>query len=157
MGKQHKKPEHIIVSNKKAFHDYFIETRFEAGLTLLGWEVKSLRDNRAQLKESYVILKDEEAWLIGAHFSPLPNTSRFGTPDPTRSRKLLLHAKELKKLRAGVTRDGYTLIALNLHWRRNLVKCEIALAKGKKLHDKRAASKARDWDRDKARLLNRIK
>ena len=154
MNKQSKAVERLIASNKKAFHDYLIEDKYEAGLVLQGWEVKSLRAGRIQLKESYVILKHGEAWLIGAHISPLITASTHVNPDPVRTRKLLLHERELSKLHRAKEREGYTIVALDLHWYHNRVKVEIALAKGKKTHDKRAASKERDWQREKQRLLS---
>jgi SsrA-binding protein len=142
-----------IIDNKKAFHDYFIEERFEAGLVLEGWEVKAIRAGRVQLKEAYVVLKQEEVWLIGCHISPLPTASTHIKPDPTRSRKLLLHANEIRKLIGKVQQAGFTLVPLNLHYAKGRIKLEIGLAKGKKLHDKRAAEKEREWARDKARLM----
>lgn len=142
-----------IAENKKAFHDYFIEERYEAGLVLEGWEVKAIRAGRVQLKESYVVLKKGEVWLIGCHVSPLPTASTHVKPDPTRSRKLLLHAAEIKRLIGKVERAGYTLVPLDLHYKKGRIKLEIGLAKGKKLHDKRAAEKEREWQREKARLL----
>ena len=142
-----------IVDNKKAFHEYFIEERYEAGLMLEGWEVKAIRAGRSNLKESYVVLKQEEVWLIGCHISPLPTASTHINPDPVRSRKLLLHAHEIRKLIGKVQQAGYTLMPLNLHFSKGRVKIEIGLAKGKKLHDKRETSAERDWQRDKARLL----
>jgi SsrA-binding protein len=148
-------PGRLIASNKKAFHDYFIEERFEAGLVLAGWEVKSLRAGRVQLKESYVLLKDAEAWLLGCHISPLPAASTHVSPDPTRSRKLLLHRGELARLIGAVERRGYTLTPLSLYWSKGMAKAEIGLARGKKQHDKRAADKERDWQRDRQRLLRR--
>jgi SsrA-binding protein len=152
--KNEKKPAPRIISdNRKSRHDFFIEQKFEAGLVLEGWEVKSLRAGRAQLKESYVLVKDGEAWLIGAHFSPLPTASTHINPDPIRTRKLLLNRRELGKLQAAVSRKGYTVVPVNLHWTRNRVKLEIALAKGKQEHDKRETIKQRDWNRDKARIL----
>ena len=144
-----------IASNKKARHDYAIEETFEAGLMLQGWEVKSLREGRAQLKESYVVLKDGAAWLIGAHFSPTTYTSTHMTVDPVRTRKLLLHDRELAKLFRGKEREGYTIIPLDLHWTRARAKLTIALAKGKKQHDIRDASKERDWNRERERLIKR--
>lgn len=154
MNKQTKKePERLISSNRKAFHDYTIEDRFEAGMMLEGWEVKSIRAGRVQLKDSYVILKQGEAWLIGLHISPLPTASTHVHPVPERSRKLLLHARELSKLQRAKEREGYTIVPLDLHWLRNRVKIEIALAKGKKDYDKREASKRQEWDREKQRLL----
>lgn len=142
-----------IIDNKKAFHDYFIEERYEAGLVLEGWEVKAIRAGRAQLKEAYVVLKKEEVWLIGCHISPLISASTHIKPDPTRSRKLLLHAQEIRKLIGKVQQAGFTLVPLNLHYTKGRVKLEIGLAKGKKLHDKRATEKEREWQRDKARLM----
>ncbi|CAL1240265.1 SsrA-binding protein SmpB [Candidatus Methylocalor cossyra] len=144
-----------IALNRQATHDYFIEERHEAGLVLQGWEVKSLRAGRAQLKESYVILKGGEAWLIGAHISALASASSHVEADPTRTRKLLLHRRELSKLIGHVERKGYTLIPLALYWKNGRAKLEIGLAKGKKQYDKRAAEKERDWQREKQRLLRR--
>ena len=142
-----------IAVNKKARHDYFIEESFEAGLALEGWEVKSLRAGRAQLSESYVHIRGGEAWLIGAHLSPLPTTSTHVRADPTRTRKLLLHRRELDRLIGAVERRGYTLVPLDLHWRRGRAKLEVGLAKGKRQHDKRASDKERDWQRQKSRIL----
>ncbi len=142
-----------IVVNRKARHEYFIEERFEAGLALEGWEVKSLRAGRIQLVDSYVIIKDGEAWLIGALITPLQTASTHINPDPTRTRKLLLHRQELDQLIGAVERKGYTLIALSLYWKRGRAKAEIGLAKGKQAHDKRATEKDRDWQRQKQRLL----
>jgi len=142
-----------IVDNRKAFHDYFIEERLEAGLCLQGWEVKAIRAGRAQLKEAYVVVLSGELWLLGAHISPLPTASTHINPDPTRTRKLLLHGAEIGRLVGQVERAGYTLIPLNLHYARSRVKVEIGLAKGKKQHDKRESEKARDWLREKQRLL----
>jgi len=143
----------MIALNKKARHEYFIEESFEAGLALLGWEVKSLREGRAQLTESYVIIRDSEAWLIGAHITPLVTASTHVQADPTRTRKLLLHRHQLDRLIGSVERKGYTLVPLNLHWRKGKAKLEIGLAKGKKQHDKRATEKDRDWDRQRARIM----
>jgi SsrA-binding protein len=145
----------VIAVNRKARHDYFIEDKFEAGLVLEGWEAKSLRAGRAQLTESYVHLKNGEAFLIGAHFSPLNTASTHTRADPTRSRKLLLQRYELDRLVGAVERKGFTLVPLNLHWSKGRAKLEIGLAKGKKQHDKRAASKDRDWQRQKERILKR--
>ncbi len=142
-----------IADNKKAFHDYFIEERYEAGIVLEGWEVKAIRAGRAQLKEAYVVLKREELWLIGSHISPLPTASTHVKPDPVRTRKLLLHAAEISKLIGKVERAGYTLVPLNLHYSRGRIKLEIGLAKGKKQHDKRETEKQREWEREKARLV----
>ncbi len=146
-------PSNTIAINKKARHDYFIEERFEAGLALEGWEVKSFRDKRVQLKESYVLIKDAEAWLFGAHISPLPTASTHITPDPLRTRKLLLHRSELARLIGAVERKGYTLVPLALYWKRGRAKLEIGLAKGKKQYDKRAAEKQQDWQRQKQRIM----
>jgi SsrA-binding protein len=142
-----------IVQNKKAFHDYFIEERFEAGIALEGWEVKAIRAGRVQLKEAYVIVSNEEIFLIGAHITPLPTASTHIQPDPTRSRKLLLKAAEISSLIGSVERAGYTLVPLDLHYVRGRVKLEIGLAKGKKQHDKREAEKDRDWKREQQRLM----
>ncbi|MCG5514849.1 MULTISPECIES: SsrA-binding protein SmpB [unclassified Ectothiorhodospira] len=142
-----------IALNKKARHDYFIEDRLEAGLVLEGWEVKSMRAGRAQLSESYVLIKRGEAWLFGAHISPLTTASTHINPDPSRTRKLLLHGAELSKLIGLVERRGYTVVPLALYWKRGRAKLEIGLAKGKKAHDKRAVEKERDWQREKARVL----
>ena len=143
----------VIAVNRRARHDYFIEDRFEAGLALEGWEVKSLRAGSAQLSEAYVNLRNGEAWLVGAHFAPLKTTSTHLHADPTRSRKLLLHRTELDRLTGQVERKGYALVPLDLHWSKGRAKLEIGLAKGKKQHDKRATSKDRDWQRQKARIL----
>jgi SsrA-binding protein len=142
-----------IVQNKKAFHDYFIEERYEAGIALEGWEVKAIRDGRIQLKEAYVIVSGGELFLIGAHVSPLPTASTHVQPDPTRSRKLLLNAAEISRLIGAVERAGYTLVPLDMHYTRGRVKLEIGLAKGKKQHDKREAERDRDWKREQQRLL----
>ena len=142
-----------IVDNKKAFHDYFIEERFEAGMSLEGWEVKSIRAGRALIKEAYVTIRRGEVFLFGAHISPLPTASTHINPDPVRTRKLLLNAEELKKLIGKVERAGYTLMPLNLHYQRGRIKCEIGLAKGKKQHDKRDTERSRDADREIAKAL----
>ena len=142
-----------IIENRKAFHDYFIEERFEAGLVLAGWEVKAIRAGRAQLKEAYVIVRGDEIFLIGAHRSALPSASTHVQPDPVRTRKLLLHAEEIEKLSSKVDRAGYALIPLNLHYTKGRIKIEIGLAKGKKQHDKREAEKERDWKREQQKLL----
>ena len=142
-----------IVQNRVATHDYFIEERFEAGLMLEGWEVKSLRAGRGQLKESYVVLKNGEAWLLGSHISPLPTASTHIQPDPVRTRKLLLHRQELSRLIGHVERKGYTLVPLAMYWKHGRAKLEIGLAKGKKLHDKRASEKEKDWQREKQRVM----
>jgi SsrA-binding protein len=142
-----------IAQNKKAFHDYFIEEKFEAGLVLEGWEVKAIRESRAQLKEAYVIVRNGELSLIGCHISPLATASTHIQPDPVRTRKLLLHAAEISRLIGLVERAGYTLLPLDMHYTRGRIKLEIGLAKGKKQHDKRQADKAREWEREKQRLL----
>jgi len=142
-----------IAQNKKAWHDYFIESKYEAGLALQGWEVKSLRAGRAQLKESYVIVKDGQVYLFGSHVSPLTSASTHVHPDPTRTRKLLLHAEEISRLIGAVERRGYTLVPLSLYWKRGKAKLEIGLAKGKQLHDKRATLKEREQDREAQRAL----
>lgn len=142
-----------IVQNKKAFHDYFIEERFEAGLSLEGWEVKAIRAGRAQLKEAYVVIKGSELFLIGAHISPLTSASTHVKADPTRTRKLLMHGEEISKLIGKVERAGYTLVPLDLHYSRGRIKLSVGLAKGKKQHDKRATTKERDWQREQQRLL----
>ena len=142
-----------IADNKKAFHDYFIEERFEAGMALDGWEVKSIRAGRVQLKEAYVIVKSGEIFLFGSHISPLPTASTHVKPDPVRNRKLLMHASEISKLIGKVERAGYTLVPLNLHFSKGRVKCEIGLAKGKKQYDKRETEKARDWQREQQKIL----
>jgi SsrA-binding protein len=142
-----------IVQNKKAFHDYFIEEKYEAGIALEGWEVKAIRDNRAQLKESYVIIQRGEIYLLGCHISPLGSTSTHVSPDNVRTRKLLLKGEEIAKLIGKVERSGYTLVPLDLHYKKGFVKCEIGLAKGKKQYDKRAVEKEKDWKREQARIL----
>lgn len=142
-----------IALNKKARHDYFIEEQYEAGIALEGWEVKSLREGRIQLKESHVVIKNGEAFLLGAHISPLATASTHIHPDSTRTRKLLLHRRELDKLIGLVERKGYTLVPTAMYWKKGRAKLEVGLAKGKKLHDKRAAEKDRDWKRDKQRIL----
>ncbi len=142
-----------IVDNKKAFHDYFIEERFEAGLALEGWEVKAIRAGRAQIKEAYVVLRNNEVYLIGAHISPLPTASTHIHPDPVRTRKLLMHASEISKLIGKVERAGYALVPLDLHFTKGRIKLAIGLARGKKQFDKRETEKERDWDREKARLM----
>ncbi len=142
-----------IVDNKKAFHDYFIEERYEAGMVLHGWEVKSIRAARVQLKEAYVIIRNGEVFLFGSHISPLPTASTHVTPDPVRTRKLLLNADEIKRLIGKVERAGYTLVPLNMHYTKGRIKCEIGLAKGKKQHDTRETEKQRDWQREKQTIL----
>lgn len=150
--KQKQNTNQSIATNRKALHEYSIEDRLEAGLVLQGWEVKSLRAGKVQLDQGYVIIKNREAWLLGALITPLQTASTHIEPDPQRTRKLLLHLSELNKLIGSVDRKGYTLVPLNLYWKDNKVKLQIGLAKGKKLHDKRAAEKDRDWQRQKQRL-----
>ena len=142
-----------IALNKKAKHDYFIEDRYEAGIALEGWEAKSLRAGRVQLRDSYVLLKDEEAFLFGALITPLPTASTHIQPDAQRTRKLLLHRHELSRLIGAVERKGYTLIATAMYWKKGRAKVEIGLARGKREHDKRATLKERDWQREQRRLL----
>ena len=154
MGKKKKTDNsNTIALNKKARHDYFIEQSLEAGISLEGWEVKSLRDSRVQIKESYVILKNNELFLFGAHISPLACASTHVDPDPTRTRKLLLHRLEINRLRDKINQKGATVVPLKLYWVRGKVKLEIGVAKGKKAHDKRQDIKDKDWKRDKARAL----
>jgi SsrA-binding protein len=142
-----------IVENRKAFHDYFIEERYEAGLALEGWEVKSIRAGRAQLAEAYVIVRNEELFLIGCHISPLATASTHVHPDPVRTRKLLMRSEEMKRLIGKVERAGYTIVPLNLHYRGGWIKLEMGLAKGKKQHDKRQDIKDKDWQREQQRLI----
>jgi len=154
MGKKKKPstPSNTIALNRKARHDYHIEDDFEAGIALEGWEVKSLRAGRAQLKEAYVIIRNGELFLFGAHFAPLNTASTHIRPDPTRTRKLLLNRREIDRLIGAVERAGYALVPLSLYWKKGRVKLKIALAKGKKLYDKRASIKEKEWERDKQRL-----
>ena len=151
--KKIKAPSATIAQNRKARHDYLLEDRFEAGLVLEGWEVKSLREGRIQLKESYIQVRRGEAWLVGAHISPLLSASTHITPNPLRERKLLLNRTELSRLIGAVERRGYSIVPVNMYWNRGRAKLEIALAKGKKQHDKRATERDRDWDRQKQRVL----
>ncbi len=146
-------PNPTIALNKRARHEYSIEENYEAGMALQGWEVKSLRAGKAQITEGYVLVKDGEAWLIGAHISPLRTTSTHVIADPTRTRKLLLHRRELDRLVGAVERKGYTVVPLKLYWHKGKVKLEIGLAKGKQAHDKRSAAKDRDWEREKSRIM----
>lgn len=152
-AKKKKAASNIAALNKKARHDFFIEDKFEAGLSLQGWEVKAIRAGRASLKESYVLLKGGEAWLFGAHIAPLPAASTHVEADPIRTRKLLLHREQIDRLHGAVDRQGYTLTPLSMYWKQGRAKLEIGVAKGKKLHDKRAAEKDRDWERQKGRLM----
>jgi SsrA-binding protein len=144
-----------IAENRKARHDYFIEDQLEAGLALQGWEVKSLRDGRANLKEGYAVIRNGEAWLVGANISPMASASTHVTPDPVRSRKLLLNRRELDRLIGAVEREGYTLVPLSLYWSKGRAKLALGLARGKKQHDKRATEKDRDWQRQRQRLLRK--
>ena len=142
-----------IVENRKAFHDYFVEERYEAGLVLEGWEVKAIRAGRAQISDAYVIVAGSALWLIGAHISPLLAASTHVKADPTRTRKLLLTAEEIRRLIGKVEQRGYTLIPLDLHFSKGRIKLQIALAKGKLKHDKRASEREKEWQREKTRLL----
>lgn len=150
MGKTDSPP---IAENRKARHDYSIEERYEAGLALAGWEVKALRAGRANISEAHALLRNGEAWLLGAHINPLPSASTHVTAEPDRTRKLLLNGAEIRHLTGAVERRGYTLVPLRLYWKRGLAKLEIGLAKGRKQHDKRQALKERDWARQQGRLL----
>ncbi|MDR3410498.1 MAG: SsrA-binding protein SmpB [Formivibrio sp.] len=143
----------VIADNRKAFHEYFVEERLETGLVLEGWEVKSIRAGRVQLKESYVTYISGAFWLVGAHISPLTAASTHVHPDPTRMRKLLMHSREIEKWSGRVNRAGFTVMALNLHFQKGRIKLEIGLAKGKKQHDKRETEKDREWVREKARIV----
>ena len=142
-----------IVQNRKAFHDFFIEERYEAGLALEGWEVKAIRAGRAQLADAYVIIKGGELWLIGGHITPLATVSTHYTPDPARTRKLLLRAEEIRRLIGKVQQRGYALVPLDLHFSKGRIKLELGLARGKLKHDKRAAEREKQWQRDKQKLL----
>lgn len=142
-----------IVQNKKATHDYFIEDRYEAGLVLEGWEVKAIRAGKVQIKEAYVILKNGAFWLLGSHITPLLSASTHVHPDPTRTRKLLLKQNEINKLIGLVERAGYTLVPLDLHYKKGYIKATIGLARGKKQHDKRQSEKEREWQREKQRIM----
>ncbi|MCE1242806.1 SsrA-binding protein SmpB [Oryzomicrobium sp.] len=142
-----------ITVNKKAFHDYFVEEKIEAGLALQGWEVKAIRAGRVNIKESYVVIKKGEIQLLGMHLTALPTASTHVTPDPTRTRKLLLHRAQIDKLIGQVERAGYTLVPIDLHYTRGRIKLEIGLAKGKKLHDKRSDEKEKDWKREQGQLM----
>ena len=142
-----------IALNREAKHDYFIEERFAAGMVLEGWEVKSLRANRLTLKDSYIIVKNAELWLLGAHISPLPTASTHINPDPTRTRKLLMHREQINRMIGSVERKGFTIVPLAMYWKQGRAKVEIALVKGKQEHDKRATVKDREWQRDKARIM----
>lgn len=148
-----KSSSRIIASNKKARHDYQIESTLEAGLMLAGWELKSIRSGKVQLRDSYVVIRNDEAWLVGCQISPLLSASTHIVPHGTRDRKLLMHAKEIERLSNIANQTGYTIIALDLHWTKQYVKCELGVGKGKKLHDKRETMKERDWNRQKERVM----
>ncbi len=152
-SKKNKSNDNTIANNRQATHEFFIQEQFEAGLALEGWEVKSLREGRIQLKESHIIIHKAEAWLLGAHISPLLSASTHIVPNTVRRKKLLLHKQELNKLIGAVERKGFTIVPLSMYWVRGRAKLKIGLAKGKKLHDKRAVAKDRDWQRDKARIM----
>lgn len=157
MSAQSKADGGNIIFNKRARFEYFIEEEFEAGLCLEGWEVKSLRAGKVNITDAHVIMKQGEAWLLGSLIQPLPTAATHTFPDPTRTRKLLLSRRELSKLIGLIERQGYTLVPLSMYWKRNKIKLKIALAKGKKMHDKRETTKERDWQRDKARILKQSK
>lgn len=142
-----------IAQNKKAFYDYFIEEKYEAGIVLEGWEVKAIRDGRVNLKEAYVVIQRGEIYLIGCHITPLGAASTHIRPDATRTRKLLLHSEEIAKLIGKVERAGYTLVPLDMHYVRGRIKLQIGLARGKKQYDKREAEKERDWERERGRIM----
>lgn len=157
MSKKGKKPSgNTIALNKKAKFDFALQDRLEAGLALQGWEVKSLRQGKVQLTDTYVLFKNGEAWLLGAHISPLPTASTHFVTDPTRTRKLLLKSKEIAKLQAAAEQKGYTVVATALYWKKHLVKCEVALGKGKQEHDKRETEKERDWNRQKRAIMKDV-
>ena len=155
VAKSGNKAPGVIASNRRARFDYHLHETFEAGLVLAGWEVKSLRAGEAQLAESYVLVRDGESWLAGAHIKPLSSASTHVETDPTRDRKLLLHAREIARISVAIKQKGFTCIATSLYWKDQRVKCRIALAKGKQLHDKRAAVRERDWKRQQERLIKR--
>lgn len=142
-----------IIDNRKAFHDYFIEEKVEAGLVLEGWEVKAIRAGRANIKEAYVLIRDGEIFILGMHITPLTSASTHIHAEPVRTRKLLLHANQIDRLIGQVERAGYTLVPLDLHYSKGRIKASIGLAKGKKQHDKRVTEKAREWEREKGRLM----
>ena len=154
MAKKPKKMSNNIAQNKKARFDYYIDETFEAGVALQGWEVKSLREGKCQLTDSYVIIKNNEAWLLGAQIQPLLTASTHVIADPIRTRKLLLKRREINKLQSAIEQKGYTTVATALYWKKHLVKCAVAIAKGKQTHDKRETEKTRDWNRQKQRLLS---
>lgn len=155
MAKKNKQQnDNTIVRNKKATHDYFLSEKFEAGLVLAGWEVKSLRQKKIQLVDSHVSIHNGEAWLLGAQITPLNTASTHVVADPARSRKLLLHARELAKIFAAIQQQGHTCVCVSMYWKGHLVKCQIALAKGKHEYDKRAVAKEREWNMDKRRAMS---
>lgn len=154
MAKKNKHDDSTIVVNKKARHDYFLNDNIEAGIMLTGWEVKSLREKKVQLVDSHVIIKDGEAWLLGAQIVPMATASSHVVADPTRTRKLLLHSKEIAKIFAGIQQKGYTCVCSKMYWKGHLVKCQVALAKGKHEYDKRAVEKEREWNLDKRRVMS---
>lgn len=153
MARKKSVPSNVIARNRKARHDYAIESTLEAGIALEGWEVKSLRDGRLQLRDSFATVRGGEIWLLGAHVTPLPTVSTHVTANPLRDRKLLLKRDEISRLIGAVERRGYTLIALDMHWTRGRAKVLLAMARGRKQHDKRAVDRTRDWERERARLL----
>lgn len=155
MSKKNSVPDTTIALNRRARHEYFIEHAFEAGIMLEGWEVKSLRAGHVQLSEAYVLLKNNAAWLIGCHMTPLKTASTHISPDPIRTRKLLLNQRELNTLFGGTAREGYTVVPLKLYWKGSRAKLEIALVKGKKEYDKRASIKEQDWRREKERIMRK--
>lgn len=146
-----------IIENRKAFHDYFLENKYEAGLVLQGWEVKAIRQGRAQLKESYILIQNNEVFIIGMHISPLKTTSKQTTVDPLRTRKLLLNRKEIDKLIGKAEQKGYSLIPINIHYKAHLIKIDFAIGKGKKSYDKRETLKNKEWNREKERILKQQK
>ena len=156
-GKGKGPSSNVIAQNKKARFEYHIDETFEAGLALSGWEVKSLRAGKAQLTDTYILIKNGEAWLLGSHITPLNTISTHELADPTRTRKLLLHRKEIAKIFSRTQDKGHTCVPLKLYWKQNLIKCELALVTGKKQHDKRATEKERDWNRQKARIMRDAK
>lgn len=155
MSKEKSDHSSTIALNRKARHEYYIEENYEAGIMLEGWEVKSMRAGRVQIAESYVVMKGGEAYLFGSHITPLLSASTHVNPDPTRTRKLLLNAAEIGKIRKAVERTGYTAVPLALYWKKGWAKLDIGIAKGKQTHDKRATEKDRTWERDKQRILRR--
>jgi SsrA-binding protein len=152
-SKKKKTGSNTIAQNRRARFDFHIEEKFEAGLVLHGWEVKSLREGKGQLTDSYVIFKNNEAWLLGSQIQPLLSASTHFVTDPTRTRKLLMNRREINKLQDATEQKGHTIVALALYWKQHMVKCEVAIAKGKKTHDKRDTEKQRDWDRQKSRVM----